>query len=104
VPEGRNANTMLSVQALLAENKVEVMTSTKLVAITAEGATVERNGEQQQLAADSIVIATGFVADLSLRDTLEKTVPEVVAIGDCARPRNILNAIWEGFHTARVLE
>jgi 2-enoate reductase len=104
VPEGRNANTMLSVQSLLAENKVEVLTSTKLVAITAEGASVERNGEKQRLAADSIVIATGFVADLSLRDALEKTVPEVIAIGDCAKPRNILNAIWEGFHTARVLE
>jgi hypothetical protein len=30
-------------------------------------------------------------------------VPEVVAIGDCAEPRNILGAIWEGFHAARVL-
>jgi hypothetical protein len=44
------------------------------------------------------------VADLSLRAALEKTAPEVVPIGDCAKPRNILNAVWEGFHTARVLE
>ena len=47
--------------------------------------------------------ATGFVADLALRDALEKKVPEVVAIGDCAEPRNIRGAIWDGFHAAQVL-
>ncbi len=50
------------------------------------------------------VIATGFASNLPLRDALEEPVPEVVAIGDCAKPRNIEDAIWEGFHAARVLQ
>ena len=104
IPEGRNVNTVLAIKSLLAQHRVEVMTRTKLVAITATGATVERDGSKQELAADSIVIATGFAPDSSLRDALEATVSDVVAIGDCAKPRNILDAIWEGFHAARVLQ
>jgi 2-enoate reductase len=104
IPEGRNVNTTLAITSLLAQSHVEVMTSTTLVAITATGATVERNGSTQELAADSIVIATGFAPDSSLRDALEETVSDVVAIGDCAKPRSILDAVWEGFHAARVMQ
>jgi 2-enoate reductase len=103
IPEGRNVNTMLAIKALLAENQVEVMTSAKLVEVTKGGVIVEGDNGRQALAADSVVIATGFTPDLSLRDALEETVPEVVAIGDCVKPRHILDAIWEGFHAARVI-
>jgi hypothetical protein len=54
--------------------------------------------------ASDLVIATGFASDLTLRDALEEQVPEVVMVGDCAKPRNIDDAIWEGFHAARVLQ
>ncbi|MFI5396529.1 MAG: FAD-dependent oxidoreductase [Candidatus Binatia bacterium] len=104
IPEGKNANTMLAIHALLADSKVEVLTNTKLVEITKGGAIVECNGGRQELAADSIVVATGFKPDLTLRDALEEHTPEIVTIGDCAKPRNILNAIWDGFHAARVIE
>jgi 2-enoate reductase len=103
VPEGRTANMMLAVGDLLAQNNVEVMTNTTLVEITTAGAIVERNGHREELAADSVVIATGFAPDLTLRDAVEDTVAEVVAIGDCAQPRDILEAIWGGFHAARVI-
>jgi 2-enoate reductase len=100
----KTINTVLAIKALLAQTNVEVLTSTKLVAITKTGAVVERDGGRQELAADTVVIATGFAADLRLRDALEDAVPEVVAVGDCVKPRNIDEAIWEGFHAARVLE
>jgi 2-enoate reductase len=103
IPEGKNANTMLAIHSLLAESKVEVLTNTKLVEITKSGAVVERDGSRQELAADSVVIATGFKLDLTLRDALDEHAPEVVTVGDCAKPRNILNAIWDGFHAARVI-
>jgi 2-enoate reductase len=105
VSEGsKTINTILAIQALLAQTQVEVLTRTKLVEITKTGAVVERNGMTEELAADSVVIATGFASNLPLRDALEEHVPEVVAIGDCAKPRNIDDAIWEGFHAARVLQ
>jgi hypothetical protein len=51
-----------------------------------------------------VVIATGFASNLSLRDALEAHGSDVVTIGDCTKPRNIDEAIWEGFHAARVLQ
>ncbi len=104
LPEGKTVNTRLAIQALLDKSEVEVMTETRLLEITENGAAVERAGARRELAADSVVIATGFNADTDLRDALEGVVPEVVVLGDCSRPRNIGDAIWEGYHAARVLE
>jgi NADPH-dependent 2,4-dienoyl-CoA reductase/sulfur reductase-like enzyme len=102
--EGKTINNVLAIGALLAQKNVEVMTETKLIEIASDGVVVERHGQRQKLVADSVVIATGFTPDLSLRDALEEGVEEVVAVGDCAKPRTILDAIWEGFHAARVIE
>jgi 2-enoate reductase len=99
----KTINTVQAIQALLAQSQVEVMTRTKLVEITATGAIVECNGATRDLAADTVVIATGFTPNLALRDALEEQGLEVVAIGDCVKPRNIDEAIWEGYHAARVL-
>lgn len=105
ISEGsKTLNTILAMQALLAETKVEVLTLTKLIEITETGVIVERNGGRDAMPADTVVIATGFTPDLSLRDALEDHVPSVVAVGDCVRPRNIDDAIAEGFHAARVME
>jgi len=104
MPESRNTNTILAVHALLAELKVESLTDTKLLEVTSGGAVVQRNGTPQELPADTVVIATGYAADLSVRDVLEDAAPEVVTVGDCTKARNFLNAIWEGFHAARVIE
>lgn len=105
ISEGsKTLNTILAIQGLLAETKVEARTNTKLVEITTAGVVVERRDGREEMAADSVVIATGFAPELSLRDALEPHVPEVIAVGDCVRPRNIDDAILEGFHAARVLE
>ncbi|RMF20853.1 MAG: FAD-dependent oxidoreductase [Deltaproteobacteria bacterium] len=104
LPEGKTVNTRLAIRALIEKSGVAVRTSTKLVAVTPSGARVEHNGEEQEIEADTVVIATGFSPDVSLRDALEEELPEVVAIGDCAQPRTIAEAIWSGFHAARVIE
>lgn len=99
----KTLNTILAIRALLAESRVEVLTSTRLVEVTASGVVVEQAGERREMAADTVVVATGFTPDPALRDALEDHVPDVVAVGDCVRPRNIDDAISEGFHAARVL-
>ena len=99
----KTVNTILAIKALLAQTRVEVLTRTKLVEITKTGAIVESNGATRELEADCVVIATGFTPNLALRDVLEEAGVEVVAVGDCVKPRTIDDAIWEGFHAARVL-
>jgi 2-enoate reductase len=103
IPEGININTMMGIQALLSQSKVEVLLNTKLVEITKESAAVATNGAKKELKADSIVMATGFTWDPTLRDRLEGKVPELFTIGDCSEPRNIQGAIWDGFHAARII-
>jgi pyruvate/2-oxoglutarate dehydrogenase complex dihydrolipoamide dehydrogenase (E3) component len=80
----KTINTVLAIQALLAQTGVDVRTRTKLVEVTRTGVLVEHGGTTQELAADTVVIATGFASDLTLRDALEEQVPEVVTVGDCA--------------------
>ncbi len=104
LPEGKTVNTGLAIRALIERCGVEVRTRTRLVAVTPDGARVECGGEEEQMRADTGVIATGGSPDGTLRDALEEELPEVAAIGDCARPRTIAEAIWDGFHAARVIE
>ena len=80
-----------------------MLTGTKLLEVCKEGAIVDANGSRRELQADSIVLALGFEPESSLWDELEGTVPEIFLIGDCVKPRRILNAMWEGFHTARLI-
>jgi 2-enoate reductase len=103
MPEKMNAVARMGLVNLVNESKVTVLTSTKLVGVTGEGAVVEANGSERELKADSIVLALGFRPDSTLQDSLEGKVPELFVIGDCVKPRNIIDAIWEGFHASRVI-
>jgi 2-enoate reductase len=103
VPEGADVNTMLAIRALLAEAKIDVRTGTKLLEIRVDGVLAESGGKPVAIPGDTVVIATGYSPDLSVRDELEDLAPELYLVGDCTRPRNILNAIWEGFHAGRVM-
>jgi 2-enoate reductase len=103
VPEGINAGSMMGLLDLIKESKVEVLTKTKLLEVTRKGAIVDTGGSKVELKADSIVLALGFKSESSLRKDLEGRVPELFAVGDCVQPRNILRAVWEGFHASRLI-
>ncbi len=103
VPESTNMNTMIGIHELIARSGVGVMTGTRLVEVSDTGAVVETDGSRAELSADTLVLASGFVRDTNLRDSVEDDITEVFTIGDCSRPSNILNAIWEGYHASRVI-
>jgi len=103
VPEGINAGSMMWLLDLIKESKVEVLTKAKLLEVTRKGAIVDTGGSKMELKADSIVLALGFKSESPLRKDLEGRVPELFAVGDCVQPRNILNAMWEGFHASRLI-
>ena len=76
---------------------VRVITETRAVGITPEGLEVERRGDIDLLAADSIVIAAGSRPENDLADKLKELAAEVLVVGDAKTPRNALAAIREGF-------
>ncbi|MFC1990200.1 FAD-dependent oxidoreductase, partial [Chloroflexota bacterium] len=89
---------------LLSDAKVNILTNTMVLEITAKGITVaDECGDRSTLKADTVVLAVGFKSSDHLLTTLREKVPEVYAIGDCVEPRKVINAIWEGYRIARLV-
>lgn len=79
---------------------VNVLTSAKLMNITRNGVIVKRDGAEEALKADSVVLALGARPNSSLYNAAKDKFGEVYAIGDCVKPRKALEAIHEGFDVA----
>ena len=65
--------------------------------------TYSKNGEQQRVDCDTLVLATPNVSDTTLIDELKCERRETHAIGDCVAPRWAVHAIYEGRKIALAL-
>jgi len=84
--------------------KVKILENTDILEITKEGVVIaDKRGEKSALEADTIVLAVGLQSNRELVEALQGKLPEVYAIGDCAESRRVLDAVWEGFHTGRLI-
>ena len=89
---------------LLDDKEVDILTNAKVLEITDDGIIIaDKYGKRSTLAADTVVLALGFKSDEILVEALRDKVPELYVIGDCVEPRKVINAIWEGFRTARLI-
>jgi len=80
---------------------VNIFPGTKCLEITDQGLTViTQNGDRQTIIADTVIPSLPLEPNEELFRNLEGKVPEVYAIGDCARPGLILEAIAEGSRVA----
>ncbi|MBM4465478.1 MAG: FAD-dependent oxidoreductase [Chloroflexi bacterium] len=64
---------------------------------------VYSGAEQRIEDVDNVVLAMGYMAEDSLYRALKGKVPELYAVGDCAAPRNVGMAIYEGYCVGRRL-
>jgi NADH dehydrogenase FAD-containing subunit len=87
----------------LEQSAARILTSTQVVGV-ADGAVSVRgtSGEVTSLPADSIVWAAGVTPKPIDTSQLDPGL-EVFLIGDCVKPRNMLDAVWEGSRIARAL-
>ena len=61
-------------------------------------------GKIESLPADSIVLALGYVSDLKAKkDLLPYPNCEVFEIGDCVKPRKIIDAVLDAYQLATSL-
>jgi len=89
---------------LLDDYQVKILMESQVLEIKAGSAILsDRYGRRNEIKVDNVVIATGMVSNNDLCETLKDKLPDVYAIGDCVAPRKVLNAIWEGFRTARLI-
>jgi 2,4-dienoyl-CoA reductase-like NADH-dependent reductase (Old Yellow Enzyme family)/thioredoxin reductase len=85
----------------MAEKKIMILTKSKAREITTEGVITEREGGKEEVIhADTVVLAVGSKPKNDLLKLLEETGIPTYAIGDCVKPRKIIDAIHEGFRRA----
>lgn len=95
----------ISVDRLLKEYNIELLTSTKVVGVTDEGVEVEHDGVKSVVPADVVVAAFGRARNLELADAIENAYPtKTTIIGDCMKPAKAGPAIREGFYAAMSLK
>jgi pyruvate/2-oxoglutarate dehydrogenase complex dihydrolipoamide dehydrogenase (E3) component len=103
--EGLSTENTLSGRDVLSEAEisgVRIMTKTSVLSLTAEGVLVECKGSREILRADTVVTATGANPHKEDMDRMiRKKVPEVHVIGDRRKARGILDAVREGYDTAK---
>jgi 2,4-dienoyl-CoA reductase-like NADH-dependent reductase (Old Yellow Enzyme family)/thioredoxin reductase len=89
---------------LLAEAGVEIHTGARVVAMSDRVLTVQDpNGVRSELTGDTVVLALGMTPRSAMVDALLGTAPAVLAVGDCVKPRLIIDAVREGFHAVAEL-
>jgi len=92
-----NQSERLAYFERLSKQSVEIRTGVHLEEVTDNGViVVDRGGSRIEIEGDHVVLASGLVPNRRLFDELAK-IPnlKVYAIGDCAEPRMIFDAVHE---------
>lgn len=97
-------NNDQALRHLLSESNITIHTGALLSAIDTGKVTIEKDGQKTDLPCDTLIIAIGYHADKSLAQSLKGKTDKVFTIGDNLRPAKVIDAVHEGFHTARLLE
>ncbi len=91
----------LTLRNRLIEKGVHLFTNSPVVQIMSNGVYIVFENELVFLKADTVVLAVGVRPENKLIENLKGIVPEVHAIGDCVKARDVMDAIREGAEIAR---
>ncbi|MFC1916909.1 FAD-dependent oxidoreductase, partial [Chloroflexota bacterium] len=90
--------------ARLARKKVRMMARVNVREISNGGVDiVDSDWQRQSVECDTVVLAIGFEANRSLSEELGHEGIEAYLVGDCVEPRDIMEAVADGFRVARSL-
>jgi len=81
----------------LEESGIEIRLGTKVEAIGPQGVLIDSAGCESLIKADAVVTAVGVRPRKELIEALLEFEDRLLVIGDCNRPRKIIDAIYEGF-------
>lgn len=77
---------------------LNVMLKTTCQEIREDGVMVKTNDDEQKfIKSDTVIVAAGLRANEPAADNFYGIVPETFMIGDCVKPRKIMEAIFEGY-------
>ena len=85
----------------LEECSIDMLLRSKVERIDKEGVVyTDMEGKSHKIAASSVILAAGSRANKTLINSLDNEKYAIFEIGDCVRPRSIIDAISEGFSIA----
>lgn len=87
-------------EKLIPYNGIEVMTSSKVLKTTEEGVLVDTRGKEQEISADTVILAVGYNAEKSLYEEIKFDISELYLVGDARNVSGIMYAIWDAYEVA----
>ncbi len=90
----------LVLKLLLGEDGVAVKTGATVRSIEEGSVVAQVDGEEQVIPADTVLVALGRQGDAEAIAAWQGAAETVIAVGDCAEPRTIRNAIHTGARAA----
>ncbi len=94
-------HTVPLVMRMDATPTLEYKTGLKCIEVTTSGIkVVDKQGRQQSIEADTVVLAVGMRSNSETVDRLRDCVPDFYPIGDCVKPQRILEAMQGGYFAA----
>ena len=81
----------------LEELGVALWTKAEVKGIQDREVTIQWKGSIERVGANTVIIAVGSDSNTTLWDQVKNRISETYVIGDCVKPRRILEAIQEGF-------
>lgn len=99
-PDGIYTERLHTVHYINNDENITVMTDTRCVEITEEGAVVAGENGQQLIKADSVVLSAGMRSLEAERNKFNGIAYDVIAIGDCLKVGTISSATMTGYNAA----
>ena len=87
-------------EKLIPYNGIKVLTSSKVLKTTEKGVLVDTMGKEQEISADTVVLAVGYNAEKSLYEELKFQIDELYLVGDARNVSSIMYAIWDAYEVA----
>lgn len=82
---------------------VNALTGYTMEKINGESVVIRRVDREEEICADTVVLAVGSKPESDLCEVLKEETKEIYMVGDAVIPRKAMNAIYEGFMAGLVL-
>jgi 2-enoate reductase len=96
-------NNDLKLRDMISKAKLKSICGAKVTSIADNYVLYEKNGKEEKLPCDRVVLACGYSPNNALVPELKALGIEVSPIGDSRAPRKIYEAVHEGYHAARLV-
>ncbi len=97
-------NNDQAIRDMIANSKIKALTGTRLIQCVEGGVIIEKDGKQETIPCDTLIVAVGYVSNRHMEEKLRGKIYQVLTIGDNQKPAKVIDAVSQGYHTARLLE